>query len=238
MVYLMKLAEDGPATKKDLHELGDKLVWPPEFTRDSKLKKMQSLLDQENAVMNDPSLSDTEKVLRVGELKRQFNVYKNNRPMRLAAVPPVPLIEVSDDEEDEDLPEQSELHADELLKPVAAYRRAKAKLMLKKLANAGLLKWDSSGNVFFRGKPVQGANMGQLVHYFQTAHRREPIDPPVGQMMFSHALRHAGAMEDVQLGGKEDEQVRQVFRGITPKTSRLHPYTRVYKDKTVQQLEF
>lgn len=56
MVYLMKLAEDGPATKKDLHELGDKLVWPPEFTRDSKLKKMQSLLDQENAVMNCPIL--------------------------------------------------------------------------------------------------------------------------------------------------------------------------------------
>ena len=47
----MKLTKDpvvqsgsGAATKEDIDKLGEKLVWPPEFTRDAKLKKMQKLL--------------------------------------------------------------------------------------------------------------------------------------------------------------------------------------------------
>jgi len=252
MVYLMKLTEGEPlqqATKKDLHDLGEKLVWPPEFTRESKLKKMQALLDEEKAVTTDPSLTDTEKVLRVGDLKRQFNVYNDDRPTRrIGAVPPVPLAEIKteDDEDDDDLPEQTELHATELLKPIVAYRRGKARLMLKKLAAAGLLKWDAQGNVIYDGKPIRGAHMGDLVHYFQTAHKKDPIKPPpAGQVLFSHALRHAGATEDIRLGGVEDDEVRKVFRGITPKRSgkkkrRQPTASGVYKpgEKQVEQLEY
>jgi len=276
MVYLMKLTQEeegqtgsGVATKQDIENLGDKLVWPPEFTRDSKLKKMQSLIDKEDAVMDNVSLTDTEKVLKVGELKRQFNVYNDDIPLRLGAVPPVPLIKsenvpkyetYSEDEGDyedesdyeadrEDLPEQTEIHAATFLKSIADYRKPKGKLMLKKLAAAGLLKWDGSGNVFYNGQPIEGASMGELVHYFQTAHKRRSIKPPVGQVMFSQALRHAGAMEDVQLGGQHDEQVRQVFKGITParaqkrRAGRFSPHSSsasgLHKsgDKTVEQLE-
>ena len=111
----MKLTKDpvvqsgsGAATKEDIDKLGEKLVWPPEFTRDAKLKKMQKLLKLEKEVMEDSSLTDTEKVLRVAEYKRQYNLHDNERfdpqPLKLGAIPPVPLIdtksEASSDEEE------------------------------------------------------------------------------------------------------------------------------------------
>jgi len=266
MVYLMKLEEEeqtgsgSVATKKDIDDLEDKLVWPPEFTRDVKLKKMQKLLDRETEVMNDPSLTNTEKVLRVGEIKRQFEVHHNDLPMKIGAVPPVPLksetkvtetkvedTESEEEEEEEDsLPQQTELHAAELLKPLQDYRKPKARLMLKKLAAAGSLNWDDRGNVYHNGSIVPGAHMGELVQYFQTARKQKPLTPPMGQVMFSHALRHAGAMEDVALGGVEDDEVRQVFKGITPVRARkpgarYDPYPRVYKPArgtVVTQLEY
>lgn len=218
----------GAATKEDIKTLGDKLVWPPEFTRDPNLKKMQTLLKLEEEVVNNDSLTDTEKVLRVAEYKRQYNLHDNERfePLKLGAIPPAPLIELKKEEESSDdisdVDEQTVLYEGDLLKPIQQHRRQKAYLMLKKLAAEGSLRWDADGTVYYKGKLVEGANMGKLVHYFQTAHKRNPLNPPEGQVIFGKALRSANAMEDVQLGGEDDDVVRQVFRGNTP--ARFNPY--------------
>ena len=228
----------GAATKQDIEKLGEKLIWPPEFTRNTELTKMQELLGLQDKVMNDSSLTNTEKVLRVAEYKRQYNIHDNERfgpqPVKLGAVPPIPLTDtryssdgelsdtsvVSDVVSDQE--EETELTTEELLKPIQPHRQQKAKLMLKKLAAEGSLKWDADGQVYYKGKIIEDANMGQLVRYFQTAHKKVPMDPPSGQVVFGEALRRADAMEDVQLGGEEDNGVREVFKGITP--ARFNPY--------------
>lgn len=256
MVYLMKLSDHpvqegrGAATKEDIEKLGDKLVWPPEFTRDPNLKKMQKLLHLEEEVITDDKLTDTEKVLRVAEYKRQYNLHDSERfepqPLKLGAIPPTPLIapkseeQESDDDisdvdgayspapsmehkEEEDIDDdisdeesQMDLHENELLKSVKASRLGKAKLMLKKLASNGSLRWEQDGRVYYNGKLIKGADMKKLVHYFQTSHKRQPLSPPTGQVIFGEALRRSRATEDVVLGGENDDVVREVFRGVTP----------------------
>ena len=248
MVYLMKLSEDippeEPATKQDIEDLGDKLVWPPPFTRDIRLKKMQNLLNKEEEVMKDPSLSDTEKVLRVAEYKQQYNVQDKElfEPERLGAVPSQPLPQpstkaekidpdVDSDASDETVIDQSEyedLSEDEvdrtgpspeaLIQRVAPYRRTKAKAMLKKLAADGKLTWDHRGKVYYKGKVIPGSNIQHLVQYFQTAHKRNPLPQPQGKNIFAQALRGAHALDDVLLGGEEDNNVRQILKGHSPKT--------------------
>lgn len=266
MVFLMKLSDTpvvqsgrGAATKEDVEKLGDRLVWPPEFTRDPNLKNMQKLLDLEEEVINNDSLTDTEKVLRVGEYKRQYNLHDSERfepqPLKLGAIPPKPLIapkpeakgeedsDAGDDDEDDisdvegaigpvpsietkseeeeedmdyDVDSQTDLHESELLKSIKSHRHTHAKRMLKKLAADGALKWDSDGTVYYRGNLIRGADMKKLVHYFQTSHKRNPISSPTGKVIFGEALRSARAMEDIKLGGIEDDVIREVFRGITP----------------------
>lgn len=259
MVQLMTLVDapassnssvvNSNATKRDIDDLGEKLVWPPEFTRDIRLRKMQKLLDMEDDVRNNPKLSDTEKVLRVAEFKRQYNIHDNERYepalQKVGAVPPMPLHVKANKTEDSDTDDASDTDSDtdtmlqmsgededsvsaqtdeniqELLKPIQAHRKQKAKLMLKKLASEGTIKWDTEGNVFYKGQHMPGANMSQLVTYFQTAHKKYPIPPPEGYVAFGRALRKAHATEDVQLGGVEDDEVRNVFKGHTPATPRF-----------------
>ena len=256
MVYIMKLSEGitptEAATKQDIQDLGDKLVWPPAFTRDIRLKKMQNMLNKEEEVMRDPTLSDAEKVLRVAEYKQQYNVQDKElfEPGRLGAVPSKPLTkpatkssktdpgiesdvdsDVSDEtvidlSEYEDLPEDDDGIDDDqvgsspaaLIQMVAPYRRQKAQLMLKKLAADGRLKWDHQGKVYYNGKVVPGSNIQHLVQYFQTAHKKNPMPQPQGKNIFAQALRRAHALDDVLLGGDEDNNVRQIFRGHSPKT--------------------
>lgn len=267
-----------PASKEDIEHLADTLAWPPPFTRDIRLQKMQRLLKQENEVMNDPTLSDTEKVLRVAECKQQYNVQNKElfQPRRLSAVPPKPLpppvdikiadktesedfadsidsddYDYSDDsdvsfetviardpvrwDEDDDNDDEEEWEEEDapdqtpfdytpagLLKMVKPYRRAKTALMLKKLAADDKLKWDAErGNVFYRGDRIPYANIGELVAYFQSAHKKHPMPLPAGHVIFAQALRKAHATEDVQLGGPTDDEVRSVFTGHTPKTPRF-----------------
>lgn len=273
MVFMMKLVDEKPthpqkeppATKQDIENLGDKLVWPPVFTRDNRLLKMQKLLKLENEVMNDPSLSDTEKVLRVAQYKQQYSVQNKElfEPTRLGAVPPTPLqhalngdvpvatatsdhSEDSDDsdatiiqrpyddddesEDDDALDPTDEEEVDfmpidytpaALLSMVKPHRRTKTAIMLKKLAADGKIKWDFQGNVFYRGNRIPNANIGELVNYFQTAHKRQPLPRPAGDVIFGQALRKALATDDVQLGGPEDDDVRSVFKGQSPKTPRF-----------------
>ena len=85
--------QQSTATKQDIEDLGDKLVWPPTFTRDLRLRHMQKVLNEEDAVMQNTSLSDTEKVLRVAQLKQQYNVHDRELfgAKRLGAVPTKPL---------------------------------------------------------------------------------------------------------------------------------------------------
>ena len=244
----MKLVSDekhsDAATKQDIDDLGQKLVWPPVFTRDIRLQKMQELLKQEEKAMSDPKLTDTEKVLRVGEYKRQYNILDNERyepvdHVKFGAVPVQPLPEetydfsdtessdgsfhtitgVDDDDtewEEDTVPMPTDIQMENLLKPIKDYRKSKAKLMLQKLASDGSLKWDSEGNVFFKGRLIPGAKMDHLVTYFQTAHKKNPLAKPVGHTTFGHALRKADAMGDVKLGGREDDNIRAVFKGYTP----------------------
>ena len=271
MVYMVKLVDEKPslvppastgipekktpATKKDIEELGDRLIWPPPFTRDLRLNKMQTALNDEDAVMQDTSLSDTEKVLRVAELKQQYNVHDNelfgakrlgavpNKPLRM--LPPNDTVDMKDesdsetlngmdtDEEETEEDEQSitdedsddsedDIQAlyphDELLENIKPYRKQNAKAMLKKLTADGRLRWDGRGNVFYKDRQVPGANIKQLVNYFQTAHRKRVLPNPAGKNIFGQALRHAHANEDVLLGGKQDERIRTIFKGYPPKT--------------------
>jgi hypothetical protein len=274
MVYMVKLVDEKqpvlppastniperstPATKKDIEELGDKLVWPPAFTRDSRLKKMQNVLDEEDRVMKDTTLSDTEKVLRVAELKQQYSVHDNElfSAKRLGAVPTkplpttVPLNEPADDEDEDDSDVSSETDAEveeeydeeseiddseddledtltytpqELVQNVKTHRRAKTRAMLKKLALDGKIKWDGQGNVYYKEKQIPQANISQLVGYFQTAHKQKHLPSPPGKKVFGQALRNAHAMEDVLLGGQQDDSIRTIFKGHTPKTPRFRP---------------
>ena len=239
-----------PASKEDIETLGDKLVWPPPFTRDIRLKKMQQLLKKEEEVMRDPSLSDSEKVLRVAEIKQQYNVQDKEvfEPQRLGAVPAQPLpqaakkmksedsddaasddsdtsvetvidqSEYEDDLSDDDEIDQVGYSPESLLSLVAPYRKAKTSVMLKKLAVDGKLNWDGQGRVYYKGNKIPGSNIKDLVTYFQTAHKKSPLPQPPGKEIFGQALRKANALEDVLLGGREDDSVRSVFKGRTPKT--------------------
>ena len=242
--------EQPPATKQDIENLGDKLVWPPTFTRDNRLQQMQQLLDEQDKVMDDSSLTDTEKVLRVAELKQLYNVHDRELfdQGRIGAVPPKPLThtqhkkvkadESMDDAEDSDasdttvMAEPEEDSEDEedytaaysredLLSMVKPHRRAKTRMMLKKLGADGKLTWDKQGHVFYRGKRIPNANMGELVQYFQSARKRHPLSPPLGGVVFGQALRKAHAMDDVLLGGPVDDDIRGVFKGHSPKTPRF-----------------
>ena len=254
----MKLSEDpspkAPATKQDIESLGDKLVWPPAFTRDIRLKKMQNLLKKEDDVMRDPSLTDTEKVLRVAEYKQKYNVQDKElfEPERLAAVPSQPLPPLTskikaekpnqdtdsdvsdtsdvtvidqsdyDDLSDDDVDGQTDYLAEDLLQMVPPHRKAKTTVMLKKLAADGKLNWNNQGKVYYRGKKIPGSNIGHLVQYFQTAHKKNPLPQPHGAGIFAQALRKAQAFDDVLLGGQEDDNVRQIFKGHSPKTPGFH----------------
>ena len=264
--------QQSTATKQDIEDLGDKLVWPPTFTRDLRLRHMQKVLNEEDAVMQNTSLSDTEKVLRVAQLKQQYNVHDRELfgAKRLGAVPTKPLPtmspndspdikqkaeddsdvldETGSDEEEEYEEEYKELEEKEIedqssseslsddsdldhlqdgytvaniIKSVPQHRRAKATKMLKKLAADRKITWDDQGEIYYRHKQITGANIGQLVKYFQTAHKKKPLPSPIGKRIFGHALRKADAMDDILLGGKQDDSVHKIFIGHSPKTPRF-----------------
>lgn len=241
-------SSDQPATKGDI----ESVIWPPKFTRDIRLQKMQDLLKHEEDVLRDPTLSDADKVRKVAGYKQRYNIHDNDRfeTGPVGAIPPTPLpvqsiksedettnFDLNDldylddlDEEEEDIEEDviipEKLPPHELfLKNVPNYRKGKARSMLNQLAAEGSLRWDHDGNITYKGKPISNANMHELVNYFQTAHKKTPMDKPIGNKIFGYALRKAGAINTILLGGDEDNDVRELFLGLSPKTPRFQPYS-------------
>lgn len=73
-----------------------------------------------------------------------------------------------------------------LLSRIPPSYRSKAEKLMGEWSRRGMT-WDSSGNVYLKGKHVQGASLTSLLHHASSGRRR---DPPTG---FGHVTRYMTA---------------------------------------------
>ena len=197
-----------PVTKEDIALLGEKLSpWPPEFTRDENLKRLdmhrQSLAD----VTEDRSMSNLDKIMEIGHHINMMNLYKNKYfndhasdftgTQQTKPVAPLPVQPVQETPSlvpahESDLKRvarmlpKKKLSMTEALISVPAHRKQVAQHLLSKLGSKGLLDWDSSGQLIIDQRKQPGTNIQELMRYFESDVANE--NPPRGFRQFMESV--------------------------------------------------
>jgi hypothetical protein len=185
--------------KQDIDDLKDAIAWPPAFMRDPAVVQMDTHTKAMAELMQDESLSDTDKILTVGYHVHMFNLNKDkywgNVDLKLPTQPP-PIqlpgpIQFTGKQATTALQHSSIKQA---IKLVPADRKAYATNMLKKMQANGV-SWDGNGHVTSFGTGdagVMGANIQDLMRYVQSDNKKGE-EQPRGFKEFAEATSHSGS---------------------------------------------
>jgi hypothetical protein len=194
-------------SRQDIDDIKDAVAWPPAFMRDPTVVQMDSHKKAMADVMQDETLSDTDKILKAGYHVHMFNLNKDKyfgnvdlQLPTLAKPPPPgqniqlpgPLQFTGKQAAATAGPQHSSIK--QAIKLVPADRKAYATNMLKKMHSDGV-RWDENGDMTSfgtnSGAGVMGANIQDLMRYAQTDGKKGE-DQPRGFKEFAEATSHSG----------------------------------------------
>lgn len=151
----------------------------PQVTQTAELQsKMKDVLD-------DPQLSESEKVMQYGQTLRKFqDSHQKAKPLQSSSVPtPVPEQTIKN----------------KIIESVPANLQRKAKLMLQLLEHHPKMSWNDQGELTYAGKRIAGSNVIDLVNDMLRA--RKNVSSPRGWETFAQGLSEVNAPQEA-IGNK------------------------------------
>ena len=154
---------------------GPTMTPPPE----PHLRSMNTLDTSMKQVLDQPDISQDEKVKQYNQLLQRYRTYDDKRS---DPVPPP-------------IPTQVDHWEKDIIDSVPMTMQRRAKLLVNRIkASDGLMSWNERGELLRNGQPVPGTNIVDLVN--DVVRRRKGFDPE-GWTSFAEGLREINVPQDV-----------------------------------------
>lgn len=141
-------------------------------------------------------------------LQRYLNFYdkRMSKPVRVSVAQPA--TPANEEKEDKPMPEKDddEIESD-IVDSVPTTMKSRARQLVKKLkANKDIIGWNDQGQMLYKGRPVPGTNIVDLVN--DSLRQRKNFNPE-GWELFSKALGHLNVPEGVVRNEKRLGLIRE-----------------------------
>lgn len=199
--------KETPATKEDISDLKQSLVWPPEYTRDSDLVKASNLRQEKESILNNLSLSPGDKLKLLSELDQNFNLFQSKaenlfQPSNTHTNTDQFISSVNSFEHGKPL-SIDEIATNLKLK---GERKYKAGQILKKITKLKGVVWNSKGELYDPNsrQSIPNSDIHELIKYDLQPNKLNTLTP-TGYYLFTQ-LKALSKLEDVSSGSEDDSE--------------------------------